>query len=242
MADVLNSLRGIDFLSVLFKMIYGLLVSGAIGLERSYKNRAAGFRTHILVCTGGVIASLTGLYLYLALKLPVDTSRIAASVVTGISFIGGGTIIVTRDKQVKGLTTAAGLWATGIIGLAIGAGFYEGALIAAVLIIMTEVYFAKISSRAQQTEEFRIAISCYEKSDLDSVLRFCKNEKLMITNLQVAGSKNENMSAYHALISLTSMTYVDKAKIIDKINAMDGIISAELLAPAPKIETGTVND
>ena len=79
MLSIFNAVRGVDFLGVLVRMVFALLCGAAIGLERSYKNRSAGFRTHILVCTGATVASMTGLYLYLSLHLPTDMSRIASS-------------------------------------------------------------------------------------------------------------------------------------------------------------------
>ena len=129
MLSIFNGLRAVNTLSVAVRMLLALLLGGAVGLERSYKNRPAGFRTHMLVCIGTCTASLTGHYLYLNLNLPADISRLGAQVISGLGFIGAGTIIVTKEHSVKGLTTAAGLWACGIVGLACGAGFYEGAVL-----------------------------------------------------------------------------------------------------------------
>ena len=107
-------------------MVLAFLCGGLVGLEREYKRRPAGFRTHILICMGAAMTTLTSQYLYLEMNYQTDMARLGAQVVAGIGFIGAGTIIVTRRQRIKGLTTAAGLWATAIIGLALGAGFYEG--------------------------------------------------------------------------------------------------------------------
>ena len=123
MLHVFDSFRGVSFAAVLIKLLLSFIIGTVIGLERSYHNKPAGFRTHILVVLGAAIASMTGIYLYVGLSLPTDVSRIAAGVVTGLGFIGAGTIVVTRKQKVKGLTTAAGLWTSGLIGLCIGAGF-----------------------------------------------------------------------------------------------------------------------
>ena len=128
MLSIFNGLRDINTATILFRMVLAMILGGLIGIERSMKNRPAGFRTHILIIIGATTASLTGHYIYLIMNLPTDMSRLGAQVITGLGFIGAGTIIVTGSKTVKGLTTAAGLWATGIVGLSIGAGFYEGAL------------------------------------------------------------------------------------------------------------------
>ena len=109
-------------------MILGMLFSGILGYEREQKGRPAGFRTYIVVCMGAEIAMMTGIYLKIYMGDP-DSSRIAAQVISGISFLGAGTILVTKQNQVKGLTTAAGLWAGACLGLALGAGFYSGAIV-----------------------------------------------------------------------------------------------------------------
>jgi uncharacterized membrane protein YhiD involved in acid resistance len=108
MLNFLDSIRGLDTGAIALRMLLSCLCGAVIGLERSAKNRPAGFRTHILVCFASNIAALTGLYLYLELKIPSDISRISAQVITGLGFLGAGTIVVTKNLSVKGLTTAAG--------------------------------------------------------------------------------------------------------------------------------------
>ena len=138
MLSIFNGLRDLGFVNVLLRMIVAFVIGGVIGLERSYNNKSAGFRTHILVCLGACIASMTGQYLYLELGLPADMSRIPTQVISGLSFIGAGTIVVTKKNTVKGLTTAAGLWTTAAIGLGCGAGFYELCIIATVAILISQ--------------------------------------------------------------------------------------------------------
>lgn len=128
MLPVFDGLRTVTLASVTVRMLLAVLCGGIIGIERAYKRRPAGFRTHILICLGAAITTLTSQYLYLNLHYYTDMARLGAQVVAGIGFIGAGTIVVTRQQRVKGLTTAAGLWASAIIGLTIGGGFYEGAL------------------------------------------------------------------------------------------------------------------
>lgn len=110
MLAFLDPFRGLGFGTVVLKMTVSFLLGAAIGIERSYKNRPAGFRTHILVALGASVASMSGIYIYLNDALPADVSRIGAAVVSGLGFLGAGTIIVTKQYSVKGLTTAAGLW------------------------------------------------------------------------------------------------------------------------------------
>lgn len=119
------------------RLVLAVVLSGLVGLEREVKGRAAGFRTHILVCVGSTLVMLTGVYLA-AVDPSVDSTRLGAQVISGIGFLGAGTIIQFRDS-VRGLTTAASLWAAAGIGLAVGAGFYAGA-VAATLIVLVVLF------------------------------------------------------------------------------------------------------
>ena len=229
MISIFDPLRDVNFLTTLFRMVFAFLVGGLIGLERSYKNRPAGFRTHILVCLGATIASLTGIYLYLVAQLPLDIARIGASVVTGLGFIGGGTIMVTKKNTVKGLTTAAGLWTTGIIGLAIGAGFYEGAVFAAILVLVVEIYFAGIGRRIKRIPDFKAVIQYNHKESLDYVLRYFKSKKMAITNLQITANTNLDEAVYTAIVSLKPSDEHDKDQLMRDAKSMEGVIFADVL-------------
>ena len=129
MLSVFDGLRSVTTLSVFVRLACAFICGGIIGIERSYKRRPAGFRTHILIFIGAAITTLTSQYLYLNMHYFTDMARLGAQVVAGIGFIGAGTIIVTKRQNVKGLTTAAGLWTSAIIGLAFGGGFYEGGIL-----------------------------------------------------------------------------------------------------------------
>ena len=134
-AQLFPQLIELSLVTVLLRLLLAVLCGGAVGLERERKGRPAGFRTHILVCVGAVLCMMTNQYL-LRFIGSTDTARLGAGVLTGISFLGAGTIMVTGQRQVKGLTTAAGLWASAAMGLAIGVGFYEAALIACAVIFV----------------------------------------------------------------------------------------------------------
>lgn len=129
---------------VLVKLGLCFLSGGLIGLERGRHGRSAGMRTHILVCLGATLAAM--LDLFVNGMLDSDGTRIAAQVVTGIGFLGAGVILVKRDLTVTGLTTAAGLWATSIIGLAYGFGYFEAALAATLLLLVTTMLLYRLES------------------------------------------------------------------------------------------------
>jgi len=130
---------------ILARLLLATLLGGLIGFEREARGRAAGFRTHILVCLGSALIMLTSMYIFEIYKglAPVDPSRIAAQVITGIGFLGAGTIL-RWGATVRGLTTAASLWAVAGIGLAVGCGFYFAAVTSTILVVITLVIFSKM--------------------------------------------------------------------------------------------------
>jgi putative Mg2+ transporter-C (MgtC) family protein len=120
------------------RLVLSLILGGLIGLERQLHRRTAGLRTHILVSLGSCLIMLTSLYIFAIYKneVPLDPARIAAGVITGIGFLGAGTII--RERQgIRGLTTAASLWVVAGIGLAVGCGFYSASLVTTFLALLT---------------------------------------------------------------------------------------------------------
>ncbi len=145
-AELLYSFNEI---SIVLRLVFAAICGGIIGIERERKRRAAGFRTHILICIGAAMTTLVGQYLltFEALNPDIfksDPLRIGAQVIAGMGFIGAGAIIVTRRRQVKGLTTAAGLWTTAIIGLAAGAGCYLEVLLCTTVILVAETVLGKL--------------------------------------------------------------------------------------------------
>ena len=135
----------INLFSTFIRLILAVIIGGAIGLERGANRHPAGFRTHILVCVGAALAMLTNEYLCQVYGTG-DPARLGAQVVTGVGFLGVGTILVTGKNKIKGLTTAAGLWASACLGLALGSGFYDGALVAAILIFCSLAFLPRMEN------------------------------------------------------------------------------------------------
>ena len=133
---------------VLIRLVLAAILGGAIGLEREIQGRMAGFRTHILVCVGSCLIMLTSMHIYDIYNgiASVDPGRIAAQVVTGVGFLGAGTIIRYK-ASVKGLTTAASLWAIAGVGLAVGSGFYWAAIVTSTIILLSLLLLSKIEAK-----------------------------------------------------------------------------------------------
>ena len=223
MLHLFDGIRGLSFAAILIKLLTACLCGTLIGLERSSKNRPAGFRTHTLVCLAAAAAALTSLYLFLVMKLPADISRIDGQVISGLGFIGAGTIIITKRMTIKGLTTAAGLWTTGVIGLAIGSGYYELGLIGTALVLLTETWLFKLGSSIQHMPEYGVELSYNEKTSLDHVLRFCKDNRMAIVNLNIQTAAEIAEADYVAEISLRGA--MRQEELIDRIQQMPGITS-----------------
>lgn len=221
MLSIFDGIRDMGFWALLARMLLSCLCGALIGLERSYKNRPAGVRTHTLVCLGSALAAVTALYLFLVLKLPSDISRISGQVISGLGFICAGTIIVTKKLTIKGLATAAGLWTTGIIGLAIGSGYYELGLLCTVLVLLAETVCAVLGSRIQMYPAYRVDVLYNEKTSLDRVLRLCKDSHMTITNLRIQSLEDEQ-AQYVAAVDLQGG--VSREAMIEQIRAMPGII------------------
>ena len=224
MLTIFDGIRGLGFGTILIKLLAACLCGTLIGLERSSKNRPAGFRTHTLVCLAAAVAALTSLYLFLEMRLPADISRIGGQVISGLGFIGAGTIIITKRMTIKGLTTAAGLWTTGVIGLAIGSGYYELGLIGTALVLVAETWLARLGSGIHHTPEFQLELLYNEKTSLDRVLRFFKDNRMSIVNLKIQTGESNLDAKYVAEISLRGFMRQDA--LVVKVQQMPGITSA----------------
>lgn len=230
MMESLNALRDVNILSVTIRLLLAVTCGGVIGIEREFKRRPAGFRTHILICLGAAMTTLTSQFLSLNLGYNTDVSRLGAQVVAGIGFIGAGTIIVTRRQRVKGLTTAAGLWTAAIVGLAIGGGFYEGGIFATVLILLAELVFARMEYRMMDNApEINLYMEYQDKGSLERVLKNFRDRQLTILHMEITrAAGNEGYNAC-ALFSLRLNKTCKVGELLKSVLAEEGIVSVEEL-------------
>jgi putative Mg2+ transporter-C (MgtC) family protein len=154
-------------LKVVIRLFLAVLVGLVIGSERAKHGRAAGMRTHTLVALGSCLTSLMSVYIADVLGSPGDIMRISAQVVSGIGFLGAGMIIIKNNDIITGLTTAAGVWATSIIGIALGYGFYTGAIICTALFLVSVIFFSKFEKRRRPVETVYVEIAdLYKTNDV----------------------------------------------------------------------------
>ena len=232
MLSFFDAFRGdyIGWLTVTVRLVTAIICGGVIGLERERKRRPAGFRTHILICLGAAMTTLTSQYLVLNLRLFTDMARLGAQVIAGIGFIGAGTIIITKRRQVKGLTTAAGLWAAAIVGLCCGAGFFEGAIIATVIILLAEIVFAKLEYFiVSNARIFNLYVEYAETSKLGTIVDTIKKTGAYIVDMEITKKGSDEGKNPCAVFSIRTPRKIKHQAMMTMLAKLDGVISVEEL-------------
>ena len=176
MEQIILFFKDINIWTTLIKLVLAVVFGGVIGLERGKQGRAAGMRTYILVCVGATLTTLIGMFVSRELQLGNDPLRIGAQVISGIGFLGVGTILVKGRFQITGLTTAAGLWVAAALGLSLGAGFYSGAIIAFLLTVMTITLAHRLEYRLykRHNTRFGIYVEIISDKSVGDVIAFLK--------------------------------------------------------------------
>ena len=232
MSEFLNCIRfaeGFNMWGAVLRMFLAMVCGGVIGIEREYKRRPAGFRTHILICLGASLTTLTSQYLYLEMQWFTDLARLGAQVIAGMGFIGAGTIIVTKRRQVKGLTTAAGLFVSAIVGLAVGAGYVEAALIATALILIIELLLSRFEYFIMSTSRnINLYVEYKENQSLIDMTEYMRTHKVGVIDLQItkSGAASQNPCA---IFSLDLPKKLSHDKLMTALSGVSGVVSVEEL-------------
>lgn len=221
-------LRQVTLISVGIRIAAALIVGGILGLEREKKNRAAGLRTYMLVCVGACLIMLTNQYIYQTTGTG-DPMRLGAQVVSGIGFLGAGTIIVTKRSQIKGLTTAAGLWSAAAVGLALGVGFYEAAAAAGIAIYFVMTVLQHWDVWMHRRARFMdLYLEHSAELGLGTLLRQIRELELDIDGIESdSGHAGEDTKAL--IISLKLPKRTDHTALIHKIEQINGVLYAKEL-------------
>lgn len=200
------------------KLIIIIILSGIIGFERESWSKPAGFRTHVLVGISAVLVMVCGEYLYY--KTGADATRIPAQLLSGIGFLGAGTIL--RDGfNVKGLTTAASLLAVTCIGLSVGAGFYLGSIIATAVVYVVLSYSHVLSSKIDRTNAIDLEISSKDsKNIIKNIEEIFNNYKLEILNIKII-SNDEETDCIKILGRVKEN--IDRNKLLIEIMSVDSV-------------------
>lgn len=220
-------LREITLLSVALRIIVSVIIGGIIGLEREIKNRPAGLRTYMVVCLGACLIMMTNQYIFQVFKTG-DPVRMGAQVVSGIGFLGAGTIMVTHRSKIKGLTTAAGLWTAAGVGLAIGVGFYEAAIIStiAVYIIMALMQF--IDTHVQKkNKSLELYVELDKQTPLGDVLRAVRSMDIDVRDIQRESNVSGEQSIHSYLVYLRLQKRQSHIDLLENIRNIPGIVYLE---------------
>lgn len=219
----MEMLRELNLLSICVRVLLTLLIGGLLGMERGRKNRPAGFRTHMLVCLGAALVMMTNQYVYQTFHTS-DPVRMGAQVVSGIGFLGAGTIIVTGKQQIKGITTAAGLWAAACCGLAIGIGFYEGAIIGGILILVVVAPMNNLDDKIRShSNVMELYIEFAGKKPFSTFLMYARENHLEIMDLQINKNKLAKDMGMSVILTVKSQVKREHSEILEMIEGVEGV-------------------
>lgn len=215
---------------VILRLFLAALLGGIIGMEREHKRKPAGFTTHILVCLGASMTTLTSQYLVLNMHYYADMTRLGAQVIAGIGFIGTGTIIVSKGQRIKGLTTAAGLWACAVIGLSTGAGLYDIALITVFLIMVVELPFAKIEHRLlHKSQDINVMIEYISKDSFANIFDLYRSLGIRIQYIEFL-NKTADDDSRHAIFFLHLNNKISPDELLELLREQENIIQAKIIS------------
>ena len=217
--------------SVAFRLVLAVICGGVIGIERELKRRTAGFRTHILLCLGACVTILTSQYMFLELRMFTDVGRLGAQVVAGIGFMGAGSIIVTNSKRVRGLTTAAGMWISAIIGLVCGAGYVECALAATVMVLLSEMVFIKVENfLKRKVADVYLYVEYDSSTAIQTIVKIVKEKHITLSSMEITRVPGEcGVNNYCAILTFQSNKEKIDGSLKEEISALEHVINIEVL-------------
>ena len=210
------------------RTVLSMIFGGLLGLERGRKHHPAGFRTYMLVCFGATLVMMTNQYTLRYFHTTGDPVRMGAQVISGIGFLCAGSIMVTGRHQVKGLTTAAGLWASACIGLAIGCGFYSGAIIGGLSIYLILNVMSKIDEKIQAHNPLvNIYIEFNKKHTLSEFMISTRQNQLDVSNIQIIKNKALGHDTLSVTMTVKSQESKTREEILNLVRIIEGVTFVE---------------
>ena len=216
-------LASLNIWGILVSLSLAIILAGIIGAERAIKKHAAGLRTYILVCVASCMAMIADAFI-VEMYGTGDAARFGAQVISGIGFLGAGTILVTSRSQVKGLTTAAGLWAVACLGLTIGSGFYTAALIGFVLIFIAIFYMPRLERKfTQKSGCYELHVELEQRSNLKELVKFIREKQMTVISVEHNPAyANSGLSVYTIMLAIKKQKkYRDHQLLINEIKELE---------------------
>ena len=236
---MIDYLRELNFVSVALRLLLSAVIGFSLGMERGRKRRPAGCRTYMLVCMGATLTLLLSQYEYymltnrwydLALEIGIrtDVSRFGAQVINGVGFLGAGTILVTGRREVKGLTTAAGLWASACMGLAIGAGFYECVLLGFLLIFLSIRLLPYVeNSIIENARNMNIYVEFQSLDDVGAIINRIKSQGAQIYEVDIERGREENLLRPSAVFTIRLHQKQAHTRVMAAISEVKGVYTID---------------
>lgn len=222
--EIMEYLQEINLISIALRFALAVFVGGIIGVDREIKKSPAGMKTHQLVCLGAVVVMVTSEYISKNLNYGGDATRMAAQVISGIGFLGAGTIMVTPQNNIKGLTTAAGLWCSACIGLAIGIGFYSGVILALVAVFLVLRVTPRIELRINKKARIlNLYIELEDVQEISEAIQVIKQCRCKIVDVNIGKIKFSGMHGASIQISLYLEDPAEHGNIIAAISRVKSL-------------------
>ena len=224
MSWFLSQLHELTFLSMVLRFLTATLAGAVIGYSRGKAQHAAGLRTHILVCIGAAGAMIVGEYLVSVKGFDTDAARIPAQVISGIGFLGAGSIIVTGRSHVTGLTTAAGLWASACMGLAAGAGYFSCVLVMCVLILLVlEILYKVDKHYVSQSRQMFLYLELQRGTRMGTVLSLLNEHHVRVYAFDRLGTDTEECLGYRLNVEIEDRD-LHRSDLITMMSGIDGVL------------------
>lgn len=229
MIPEITAFQELSSTSIVLRLFLSMVIGGILGMERGFKNRPAGFRTYILVCVGAAIIMMTNQYVFQTYATS-DPVRMGAQVVSGIGFLGAGTIMVTNRNQIRGITTAAGIWVAGGLGLAIGIGFYEGAIWGAIFILISMTTLHRLDFYIRKNSRvIHMYIEFKPDMQISRLLDQLQELGCSVSDIQLSKSDNNKEPRNAMFYSVNLPKHMRHSVILEKISRMESITYSEEL-------------
>lgn len=219
----MEMLREVNIVSIIVRILLAVAIGGILGIERGRKNRPAGFRTYMLVCVGAALVMMTNQYAFQYFEVS-DPVRMGSQVVSGIGFLGAGTIMVTGKNQIKGITTAAGLWTAACCGLAIGIGFYEGAIIGGLTILAVMATMQTLDSRIRKKSKIlELYLEFEKKSIFSEFIEYTRQHDIDVRDIQMQKNKLVKDGVTSVFLTAHSKEWRPHNEILEILSEAPGV-------------------
>lgn len=237
MIEYLDYFREFNLFSVCLRLTLAVAMGGILGLERGAKRRPAGFRTYMLISLGAALTMVLSQYetvmmatcwaeLSADVGVRADVSRFAAQVINGVGFLGAGTIFISRHRDMKGVTTAAGLWASACMGLAVGAGFYECAVPASLMMFCCVRFLPWVEELiVTKIRNMNVYIEFTSLDEVGNVINLLKERNIHIHEIDVEESSESSMRQPSAILYIRFPVPQSHLEVLSAIRGLNGILT-----------------